>query len=150
MRNSIIKKIFVGFFIGVGISTIISIFISITIGKGIYYPVNPQLISEFGGELRSVIIQCVLSGILGAIWNCLSTVLENENMSLLKKTLIHLFTGYVCTCFVAYILNWTERSILGILSFFVAFIVVYALVWIFEYYLYKKNINKINSKLKNM
>lgn len=51
---------------GVVISYFITLGISLVIGDGNYHPCVPSLIERFGNEVTAVIVQSVLSAILGA------------------------------------------------------------------------------------
>ena len=89
--------------IGLAISYIVTLIVSIIVGKGNYYPVVPDTINTFGTELNAVIIQTVLSMLYGAVWGGASVIWELENWSLLKQSATHLILVSVATFPVAFL-----------------------------------------------
>ena len=65
--KKIILRGLLGMPIGLAISYIVTLIVSIIVGKGNYYPVVPDTINTFGTELNAVIIQTVLSMQYGAV-----------------------------------------------------------------------------------
>ena len=66
MKKELFSRIFVGLLGGIVISYLITIGISLAIGDGSYYSCVPSLIERFGNEVTAIIIQTVLSAVLGA------------------------------------------------------------------------------------
>lgn len=147
MKKQIIIRAIVGLPMGIGISMIISLLISILIGQGKYYPCAPQLIGEMG-EIPAVILQTVLSALLGAAFCGGSVVWEIESWSLLKQTVIYFLLGAVTMLPCAYALYWTKRSITGLLIYLLVFIVLFAVIWVIQYLLEKKAVERMNEKLQ--
>ena len=79
MKKAIIGRIVMGLFGGIVISYLITVGISITIGDGNYYPCVPVLTERFGNELTAVIVQTVLSAVLGAGFAGSSLIWEKDN-----------------------------------------------------------------------
>ncbi len=71
------------------LSYLITIVISLTVGDGNYYPCVPSLTERFGNEVTAVIVQTVLSAILGAGFAGSSLIWEKDEWSLLKQTSIY-------------------------------------------------------------
>ena len=65
MKKKVILRCLIGAPIGLSISFMITLIISVIINKGEYYPVVPQLTALCGNELNAVIIQAVCSLIYG-------------------------------------------------------------------------------------
>ena len=65
MKKEIIKRIGIGVLGGIVISYFITIGISLVFGDGNYYPCVPSLVERFGSEIAAVIIQTILSAVLG-------------------------------------------------------------------------------------
>ena len=61
MRKKVILRSLIGAPIGLSISFIITLIISVIINKGEYYPVVPQLTALCGNKLNAVIIQTLCS-----------------------------------------------------------------------------------------
>ena len=89
MKKKVILRCLIGAPIGLSISFMITLIISVIINKGEYYPVVPQLTALCGNELNAVIIQAVCSLIYGAAFGGASAIWEVESWSLLKQTVIH-------------------------------------------------------------
>ena len=67
MKKKVILRSLIGAPIGLSISFIITLIISVIINKGEYYPVMPKLTALCGNELNAVVIQTVCSLIYGAM-----------------------------------------------------------------------------------
>jgi hypothetical protein len=147
MKKELIKRCLFGAPLGLAISTLITIAISLTVGDGRYYAVVPQLASDLGSEMNAVLLQAVLSLIYGAAWAGASVVWDAEHWSLLKMTLVHLAVTSVATFPIAYFARWMNHSTTGILMYLGIFIVVYAVVWVSQYSAMKKKIREMNEKI---
>lgn len=86
MKKELFSRIFVGLLGGIVISYLITIGISLAIGDGSYYSCVPSLIERFGNEVTAIIIQTVLSAVLGAGFAGASVIWEIDKWSLLKQT----------------------------------------------------------------
>lgn len=150
MKKKVILRCLVGAMIGLTISTIIPIIISMAIGDGTYYAVVPQLITDFGSELNAVLIQTVSSLIYGAAFAGASAIWENENWSLLKQTISHLVVCSLATFPIAYVNRWMSRDLFGIAFYFGIFFFIYAVIWIWQYLSIKRRVMQMNEKIRNM
>ena len=147
MKKEILKRCLLGAPLGLAISTIITILISLFVGDGQYYAVVPALISEMGGELNAVILQAVLSMIYGAAWAGASVVWDAEKWSLLKMTLVNLLITSLATFPIAYFARWMPHNVAGVLLYIGIFIAIYATIWFSQYAAMKKRIAAMNQKL---
>ena len=118
MKKEILKRCLLGAPLGLAISTIITIIISLTVGDGRYYAVVPSLAQDMGSEINAVILQAVLSMIYGAAWGGASVVWDAEGWSLLKMTVVHLAVTSLATFPIAYLARWMPHSATGILLYF--------------------------------
>ena len=71
MKKKIINRGLLGFPLGIAIGYIVSILVSLCAGDGMFHFAKPELVEKVGSELNAVILQTVLSGILGAGLQCL-------------------------------------------------------------------------------
>ena len=149
MKKSIIGRIVMGLFGGIVISYLITVGISITIGDGNYYPCVPVLAERFGNELTAVIVQTVLSAVLGAGFAGSSLIWEKDNWSLLKQTGIYFAIVTVLMMTVAYVCEWMEHSVKGVLIYFGIFFVIFVIVWVIQYAIWKRRVSKMKNKLRN-
>jgi hypothetical protein len=148
MKKELLKRCLFGAPLGLAISSIITIAISLTVGDGLYYAVVPALASEMGSEINAVVLQAVLSMIYGAAWAGASVVWDAEHWSLLKMTLVHLIVTSVASFPIAYFARWMPHNLLGILLYVGIFITIYAGIWIGQYSGMKKRIAAMNAKLQ--
>lgn len=147
MKKELIKRCLFGAPLGLAISTLITIAISLTVGDGRYYAVVPQLASDLGSEMNAVLLQAVLSLIYGAAWAGASVVWDAEHWSLLKMTLVHLIVTSVATFPIAYFARWMPHDARGILIYIGIFVVIYAAIWASQYSAMKKKIREMNEKI---
>ncbi len=143
MKKELFLRSFFGLSGGIVLSYLITIAISLVGGDGNYYPCVPSLTERFGNEVTAVMIQTVLSAILGAGFAGCSLIWEKDEWSLLKQTSIYFLIVSVLMMVVAYICEWMEHSVNGILSYFGIFFAIFIVVWIVRYLIWKVRISKI-------
>lgn len=150
-----IKKNIAEFFLAGSVGINISLFLAgifsyVRLDGGFKF-VNPVLIDVFGTEFRAVLVQIILSFLLGGISQISSRyIYDKDNWSLLTKTILHFIVvfGFVSLC--AYTLRWIPFSFSGVLSFAIMFFMVYVIIYCIFYWSNKKNIDDINKKIMNM
>ena len=76
MKKKMIQRGLLGFPLGIAIGFVITVIISMCIGDGSFYPVNPELIDTMKNELNAVILQTILCGILGTGFAMASVIWE--------------------------------------------------------------------------
>ena len=148
MKKEFARRVFVGLLGGIVISYLITIGISIAIGDGSYYPCVPSLIERFGNEVTAIIIQTALSAVLGAGFAGSSIIWEMDEWSLLKQTSIYFGIVSVLMMTIAYICEWMEHSVKGILSYFGIFVAIFIAVWIVQYLIWKVRVFRIKEKIQ--
>ena len=137
MKKELVSRIVGGLLGGIVISYLITIGISLVISDGSYYPCVPSLIERFGNEITAIIIQTVLSAVLGAGFAGSSIIWEMDKWSLLKQTGIYFGIVSVFMMTIAYICEWMEHSVKGVLSYFGIFFAIFIVVWIVQYLIWK-------------
>ena len=148
MKKEFARRVFVGLLGGIVISYLITIGISIAIGDGSYYPCVPSLIERFGNEVTAIIMQTALSAVLGAGFAGSSIIWEMDEWSLLKQTSIYFGIVSVLMMTIAYICEWMEHSVKGILSYFGIFVAIFIAVWIVQYLIWKVRVSKIKEGIQ--
>ena len=133
MRKKILLRCLIGAPIGLAISTLITIIISLTVGDGNYYPVVPELVSDCGNEMNAVLLQALLSLLYGAAWAGASVIWEMENWSILLQTVTHLVICSLATFPIAYFMRWMKHTASGILLYFGIFFAIYLIIWLSQY-----------------
>ena len=85
MKKELISRIAVGLLGGIVICYLITIGISISLGDGNFYPCVPSLVKRFGNEITAVIVQTILSAVLGAGFAGSSLIWEKDDWSILLR-----------------------------------------------------------------
>lgn len=134
--------------LGVFIGYTITIIVSLLFKSGSYYSVVPQLKTVMGSELKAVILQYLLSAVLGFAAAAGSAVFEVEEWGITKQTIIHFFILTVSMFPIAYLCYWMEHTLLGILFYIGIFVALYLIIWVIQMNLWKKRIEGINQRLK--
>lgn len=147
MKKNLIQRGFFGFPIGITINYIITLIISILIGDGLFYPVNPDLINAMGNELNAVLLQTLLSGIMGAGFAMASIIWEFDSWSLAKQSAIYFSVACLVMFPISYVAKWMPHSVIGITVYLGIFIFTLVFVWLIQYFIYKRNIREINEKI---
>lgn len=144
MRKQIIMRGLLGVPVGIAIGFVITLMISACIGDGVYYPVAPELIGSMGNELNAVIVQTVLCGIMGSCFAMASVIWELDSWSLAKQSGIYFLIACVIMLPIAYIANWMEHSVAGVLSYVGIFTAIFVVVWLAQYLSWKRKIKRMN------
>ena len=147
MKKQILLRGMLGFPLGLAMGYLITIFISLTVSDGRYYPCVPELAAVMGNEINAVLLQAVLCGILGAGFGACSVIWQIESWGILKQTGIYFSIISVIMLPTAYVSYWMEHSLKGILSYFGIFVLIFAAVWIVQYTAAKHNVRKMNETL---
>lgn len=147
MFKTIAKRSLLGAVIGVFISHVIAIIISLCIADGSFYAVVPQLIEATGSEINAVLLQAACSIFYGAVFGGISVIWELDSWSILKQTVVHFLVVSIATLPVAYVTHWMHHSVLGMIIYFGIFAVIYAFIWFGQYMAVKSNIIQMNTKV---
>lgn len=148
MKKKVIVRCLIGAPIGLALSTMITIAISLIVGDGRFYAVVPELIADCGTEINAVLLQSICSLLYGAAWAGASTIWEADHWSILRQTITHLIICSLCTLPIAYFMHWMDHGFFGILSYFGIFFAIYVIIWISQYMAIKKRIRQINSEVQ--
>ena len=136
--------------IGITISLIITIIISLCTGHGDFYPAPHELIDWCGNPITAVVVQTICAALMGSIFGGASVIWDMEKWSLLKQSLVHFSVLSVSSFPLAYILNWLPHYLYGALGYIGAFLSVYIIIWISIYFSTKSKIKKMNKQLEEM
>ena len=152
-KNSTAKKIIlrslIGAPIGLAISTIIAIIISLIINDGNFYPVVSTLIDDFGSQINAVLVQSLCSLLYGASWGGASIIWKLDSWSLLRQTATHLIICSSATFPIAYFMHWMPKNLLGIVTYFGIFLAIYFGIWISQYFSIKAKLNELNNSINS-
>ncbi|MCH5296340.1 MAG: DUF3021 domain-containing protein [Ruminococcus sp.] len=148
MKRNLFTRCLIGAPIGLSISYIITIIISVILDDGNFHPIVPQLANICGSEINAVAVQAVCSLLYGGVIAGASVIWEKDNWSILRQTLTHCIIISVTILPIAYLMHWMNHSVWGILSYFGIFFVIYFIIWIFQYYAIKKRIKAFNKRVQ--
>ncbi len=148
MKKKLLQRCLLGAPLGLALSTLITIAISLVVGDGRFYAVVPELVTDCGSEINAVLLQAVCSLLYGAAWGGASVIWEIEGWSILRSTLTHLVICSLATFPTAYFMRWMQHSAVGILSYFGIFFAAYLAIWLSQYAAMKKRVEQLNSGIK--
>lgn len=149
MKRKIFLRVMLGFPLGIAIGYLITIFISLVWANGYYSPCVPELADIMGSEINAVLFQALLCGLLGSGFAGSSVIWEMEDWGLVKQSGIYFLIVSVIMMPIAYVLYWMEHSLVGVLSYFGIFFLIFAVIWIVQYIIARHNVNKLNETLYN-
>lgn len=147
MKKKLILRGALGFPLGISVSHLITILLSLIWADGYYSPCVPELIQAMGNEIKAILLQAFLSGLLGTGFGAASVIWDIEHWSLVKQTGIYFGIVSLIMLPTAYCLYWTAHSAAGILSYFGIFILIFFLIWIIEWIAGKRLVRKMNAGL---
>ncbi len=147
MKTKIILRGLIGFPIGIAVGYAISIFTSLCFANGYYSPCVPDLIPIMGNEINAVILQALLSGVLGTAFAASSVIWQVERWSIVRQSGIYFLIVSMVMMPIAYVLYWMEHSISGFLRYFAVFMLIFVIIWIIEYAVGRQIVKKLNAQL---
>ena len=137
-----------GFIIGVFLGQVTQLFISLFIGKGEFFPVTDQFGLFFETEMIAVLVQFLLTGLIGVAFALGSFIFEIDKWGLLKQHVAHfLITGSVWVPVV--LICWMPQSGKGIIILLANFIGAYVITYWIQFVISKKDIQQINAALQS-
>lgn len=136
-----------GFPLGISLGYVITILISLFDPNGAYTPCVPELMEQTGSEITAVILQAVLSGILGSAFAAASVIWEMEKLSLAKQTGLYFCIISAAMLPIAYATHWMEHTLVGVLSYFGVFVIIFVVIFLIQYFFWKRRIARLNSRL---
>lgn len=145
--KKIVSRVLYSFPIGISCSVGISLFLSLLFGEGKYYPFAASLVSFTGSEVKAMLLQTMLSGILGSVFGGMSFIWEIERWSILKQTAVYFLSVSIPMMGISYLLYWMEHSLNGFLLYFLIFVMVFFVVWLFNFAIYWFKVRRINEEL---
>lgn len=145
--KKIISRVLYSFPIGISCSVGISLFLSLLFGEGKYYPFAASLVFFTGSEVKAMLLQTMLSGILGSVFGGMSFIWEIERWSILKQTAVYFLSVSIPMMGISYLLYWMEHSFNGFLLYFLIFVMVFFVVWLFNFAIYWFKVRRINQEL---
>ena len=150
MLKQAVKRGLLGIPLGIGISFVITVIISVAVGDGLYHPVAQTLADQFDNQINAVVFQMVLSGLLGAGSYAASVIWDIEKWGLAKQTGLYFIALSAIMLPVAYFAHWMPRSAAGVLSYIAIFVVIFAVICTINYVVWRGRIAVWRGRIKKM
>ncbi len=149
-KNRFIFKFAIGFSVGMLTCTFVtSILTTADINDGNAYLCDPGFTALFGNELTAFLVQCLITGLYGALCISSTSIYEIEKWSLLKATVMHFFVIVVLFTVTAFSLRWIYPSDIKVaLIIYVCMAVAYFIIWIILYLSYKREVRIIREDIE--
>ena len=138
MKKELISKTIIraliGAIVGIGISIAICMF-SGNYKEIFYHP-------------GAFVAQLTGSALLGFVNMGAMSIYDIESWGLVRTTVTHFAISFISFLLANTLLGWFSRNVLVIVI--IVFVLVYFLIWLFQYLIWKKRIKELNNDLKNM
>ena len=138
MKKKVLQRGLFGIPTGIAIGYVITVMMSAFWGDGSYYPCVPAFVDAMGSEIRAVVVQTVLCGLVGMVYAAGSVVWEVDRWSLAGQTAAYFLITLGSVLPVAYA---------GVLGYVEIFCAIFAGIWIAQYLGWRAKINRINKKI---
>lgn len=146
MKRMVLFRTLNGVAAGIALSHVIALLSSL--GSGDYLPCAPALIMACGGTLGAVVLQTILSAVLGAVFGVASVIWSLERWSITRQTAVYFAVTAAVMLPVAYVCCWTERSLTGVLCYGGIYLGIFALIWLFQFLAAWRSVRHLNGKLE--
>ena len=120
---------------------------SLVHGSGEYAAVAPALIEATGSELNAVLVQFLLTGLIGAGCGAASVIWQLEHWSIVKQSGVYFLLIALLMLPTAYLCHWMEHSFWGMAGYLLIFAGIYLAVWLTQYWIWKGRVRAINRRL---
>ncbi|HHX70117.1 MAG TPA: DUF3021 domain-containing protein [Gallicola sp.] len=147
MKRKLIIRIILGFIVGAIIGNLITLLVNLGYGEKASI-VSPHQVEAIG-KLWAIILQTILSGLLGVTGVGGIYFYDIESWSLLKSTIAHSLSILIGFIVVFPVLKWVPFTFWSCLIIAIIVSVVYALIWLIMYLIWKKEVEKMNEDLKS-
>ena len=148
MKKKTVLRGIIGMPVGIFIGYMITILVSLGWGSGEYLPCAPELAANMGSEMGAVLLQTLLCAVLGAAFGAGSMIWEIERWSIAGQTGAYLVVTSLAMLPTAYLLYWMRHSLAGFLSYLGIYLLIFLAIWLGNYFAIRRNIRKMNEKLK--
>lgn len=156
MKRQVFLRGLMGAPIGVTIAVLITIIESAIAnsiaggGANVFYPLVPESIAFWGGELNAEICVFISSLLFGFMWGALSVIWEIPSWSLTRQTVVHLSIAasgtlaFMCANFL-----YSLGSVVEFVLWYLLWIGIYAAIWLFYWWRARRATKDVNKELKD-
>ena len=145
------KRGALSFPIGVGVSQLVNILISLGMGHGAYLSVLPDFAARFPNEITAVIVQALLTGLLSSTFAASSVFFSVDKWSFLRQCATH-FAVTAAVWLPVVWLVWTPRTspaVESLVAVSVNLVAVYAVTWGSQVAVNRRTAKAINEKIQS-
>ena len=144
-------KCLIGFVGGILVGLFITVISSLVTNDMKPIFVDPEFAAAIGNTPLAILVQSILSGLLGLVGLGGSEMYRIESWSIAKATLVHFAAVMVVFLAVSFTLRWMSvKDMPAIFIILGVFILVYAIIWLTQYIKGKKQVRDMNSGLEKM
>ena len=143
IKNMIIRMIN-SFCYSIAITTVIYAIISLIFDVS---PLLPEYAAMFDNDLEAALIQLVLIGIMSAVLAGGTIIMEIEKIGLITQSVIYFMVSSPVWIAVACICWGFAKYPQSAISVCISYFISYAVCWIIQYKICKKNVSDINEQL---
>ncbi len=149
MKRKILKLALIGFVLGMLIGNLIS-FLCADHSVKTLIPVSPVLIRRTGFVKTAMIVNTLLSGILGAV--SMAGVIfhdpEEFDWGMTKAAVLHFLLILAVNVPIALYCGWLEPGFFNLLIWVLIMALGYFIVWLIMYFRYRKETKELNRMLE--
>lgn len=148
------KKLLLSGSLGGNFGLLISLAYNVLAQSPTYYPTNPtsavgQWLTSHTSVVGALLYSFVLWCVMGVWAEIVSALFQpSERRPLTYRTLKHLLALFVPYLGLGVLAGWFPLNLGAFLSFVVSFLIIYGLIWLVLYLKTKREIQKINQKLR--
>jgi hypothetical protein len=117
------------------------------VGDGNFYSVSTYLVNHTSTRIAAVIIQYLISGIIGLSFAAYTVIFEMDRWSILGQTVLHFVINSIVMYAAGFLCGWFPHTVASTLIWFGVFILVYLIFWFAFTMYYKKKTQEINKVL---
>ena len=147
MKKKMLHRALLGAPVGLAVSYLITIAVSLGWGGGAYYPCMPELIALAGSESGAVAIQAAAACLVGAGFAGSSVVWEVERWGLAQQTGVYFLLLALFMLPAAYAMHWMEHSLAGFAWYFGVFTILFILIWGAQLLAGRRSVRRLNARL---
>ena len=144
--KKIVGLTLVGACIGIIIGTSIELIFS-SLSSSSYYPGAPEFLNTFGNENVAVLIERLIYAAYGIIGSFAGLLYRNETRPLILNTALHFGIILICGIAAGSYLKWWGSSF-DMLGVIITIVLIYLLIWLFNWLVARAEVKKMNQKLR--
>lgn len=146
--KKLLDRIVVGAAIGILTGYLVTIIVNCGIGDGAYMPVTPVLEERCKTLMAAVLIQTLLTALIGVVFAVAGMIFEIESWSYLKQCVLHFFATVVFYLPFSFIC-WFPLKWSGFLGITGSVLLTYSLTFLINYLVNRHMVRQINEYMKS-